>query len=336
VHARIPEEHQELGVACIDCHDNETMGIKLTRPALTSALDDIGFDHEKATRQDLRSLACAQCHVTYVLQRDEEMKPVELIFPWQGSSEGHITVENIIEVVKDEPSYYEWKQNVTGFKLAFIRHPEYEFFTARSVHAKAGLSCADCHMPYTRVGAAKVSDHDVTSPLKNSMEACRQCHPGSAEGLKAQVVAIQERTLALTNRAGYATAVAAKLFETTHIAQEEGHKVDQTLYDEAKELYLQAFYRTNYLGAENSLGFHNPTEAGRIAGDAVAMATQSQALLRQALAGVGLSVPTYVDLELGTYLNGRGEKGLMFDPDVELKDPTGVQKIFTPDESLGL
>jgi nitrite reductase (cytochrome c-552) len=336
VHANIPEEFQELGVACIDCHDNETLAVRLTRPALTNALADIGVDHEKATRQELRSLACAQCHVTYVLQRDEEMKPVDLIFPWQGSSPGHITVENIIEVVKDEPSYYEWTHNVTGYKMAFIRHPEYEFFTAGSVHANAGLSCADCHMPYTRVGAAKVSDHDVKSPLKNDLSACTQCHPGSEADLKAQVVAIQERTIAVTNRAGYATAVAAKLIERTHTAQEEGKPVDQNLYDQAKDLYLEAFYRTNYLGAENSVGFHNPTEAGRIAGDAVAMATQCQALLRQALTEAGVAVPTHIDLELSTYLNDRGEKGLMFDPDVELKDPTGVQEMLTPLDSLGL
>ncbi len=335
VHSRIPKEFQELGVTCIDCHDNETMAIKLSRPALTDALEDIGFDHEGATRQEMRTLACAQCHVTYVLQRDEEMKPVELIFPWEGSNEGAITIENIIDVIKDEPSYYEWKQGVTGFKLAFIRHPEYEFFTAGSVHANAGLSCADCHMPYTRVGSAKVSDHDVTSPLKNEMEACRQCHPSSIEDLKEQVVAIQERTLSMTNRAGYATAVSAKLFETTHKAKEAGRQVDQALYDQAKEFYLQAFYRTNYLGAENSLGFHNPSEAGRIAGDAIAMATQCQALLRQALTEAGVSVPAAVNLELGTYLNDRGEKGLMFDTEVELKDPTGVQDLLTPAESLG-
>jgi len=41
---------------------------------------------------------------------------------------------------------------VTGFKLAFIRHPEYELFTNNSVHWQAGVACSDCHMPYTKVG----------------------------------------------------------------------------------------------------------------------------------------------------------------------------------------
>ena len=46
-----------------------------------------------------------------------------------------------------------------------MQHPEYELFTAGSTHYKAGVACADCHMPYTRDGAVKFSTHDVHSPL---------------------------------------------------------------------------------------------------------------------------------------------------------------------------
>jgi nitrite reductase (cytochrome c-552) len=84
------------------------------------------------------------------------------------------------------------------------------------------------------------------------------------------------------------------------------------------------------------MGFHNPTEAGRIGTDAVAMATQCQALLRQALAQAGVNVPAHVPLELRKYLDERGDKGLGFDAALELKDPTGVQERLTPYESLGL
>ena len=94
------------------------------------------------------------------------------------------------------------------------------------------------------------------------MVACQQCHAESADWLKAQVIAIQDRTTSLLNRAGYATAVAAKLFEAAHKAQADGKNIDKALYDQAKDLYLEAFYRINYIGAENSVGFHNPTEAG--------------------------------------------------------------------------
>ena len=118
------------------------------------------------------------------------MHSVNVFFPWQGSKWGDITVENIIKKIRSDESYKEWKQNVTGFKMGFIRHPEFELFSNNSVHWKAGVSCADCHMPNTRVGFNEVSDHRVMSPLKNDMKACAQCHTESPELLKSQVIAI--------------------------------------------------------------------------------------------------------------------------------------------------
>jgi nitrite reductase (cytochrome c-552) len=335
VHAKIPAPYQKLGVTCVDCHDPKTMGLKLTHPVAIKAFEGIGMPQEKMTRQEMRSAVCGQCHVTYVIPKDKEMKSVGLFFPWQGSKPGDISVENIIKVIRSTPAHEEWKQNVTGFKVGFIRHPEYEFFTRNSTHFQAGAACADCHMPYTRVGANKISDHDVTSPLKTDMKACQQCHTESAQWLKDRVTAAQDRTVSLMNRSGYALAVAAKLFEMTHKAQAEGKKIDQPLYDQAKDLYLEALYRVIFIGAENSVGFHNPTEAGRICGDAVAMAMKSDGLLRQALTKAGVEVPANVNLELAKYLNKRGVKPLNFKPEFEFKDPFGIQPRLTPDASMG-
>ena len=152
VHAKIPEEFRTLGASCADCHDNKTLAPHLSRWTLGKALTEIGKDPEKVTRQEARSLVCAQCHVTYVIPKDKDMHSTDVFFPWKGSKEGNISIENIIKVIRSDPSYLEWKQNVTGFKVGFIRHPEYEFFSNNSVHWQAGAACADCHMPYTRVG----------------------------------------------------------------------------------------------------------------------------------------------------------------------------------------
>jgi hypothetical protein len=57
-----------------------------------------------------------------------------------------------------------------------MQHPEYELYTAGSTHFNAGVSCADCHMPYVRDGAVKFSSHDTHSPLFNPAEACGACH----------------------------------------------------------------------------------------------------------------------------------------------------------------
>ncbi|MBF0529938.1 MAG: ammonia-forming cytochrome c nitrite reductase subunit c552 [Deltaproteobacteria bacterium] len=335
VQAKIPQEFQKLGVACIDCHNNKDMSLNPGRWTLNKALQDLGKDPNTITRQEARSLVCAQCHVTYIIPKDKDMKSTSVFFPWQGSKQGNISVENIIKVIKSEPSYGEWKQNVTGFKVGFIRHPEYEFYSNNSVHHQANVACADCHMPYTRVGANKISDHNVMSPLKNEMKACQQCHTETAAWLTNQVFAIQDRTVSLMNRAGYATAVAAKLFEKTHQAQSEGKNIDPAVYSRAKDLYLEALYRVIFIGAENSIGFHNPTEAGRICGDAVAMAGKSEMLLRQALAQAGVNVPPDVNLELAKYLNDRGIKKLKFRPEFEFKDPYNTQELLTPVASHG-
>ena len=326
VHAQIPEKHQELGVACIDCHDNKDMSLIISRPTtLGKALETMGFDPAKATRQEMRSLVCAQCHVTYNIIK-ENKKSVGIYFPWQGSTWGNITAENIISQIRTDKSVREWTQNVTGYKMAFIRHPEFELFSNNSVHWKAGASCADCHMPYTRVGAYKVSDHRVTSPLKSDLRACMQCHPESKEWLRDQVTAIQDRTVSLMIRAGYATATSAKMLEKIHEAQAAGKNINKTFYDKAKDFYEEAFYRTNFVGAENSVGFHNPAEALRILGDAVAFATKAEALLRQALTEAGVDVPMVVNLELNKYLDKRGKNKLTYNPDVIIKDPFGIEE----------
>ncbi len=327
--AKVPEQHRTLGVACIDCHDNKDMSLRISRGfTLGAALKTIGVDQDKLTRQEMRTMVCAQCHVTYVVQKDKDMHSTAVFFPWQGSTWGNISIENIIKKIRSDPSYGEWKQSVTGFKLAFIRHPEFEMLSNNSVHWKAGASCADCHMPYTKVGVNKVSNHRVMSPLKNDMRPCMQCHTESAEWLKGQVIAIQDRTVSLLIRSGYATATAAKLFEIANKAQESGKKIDQALYDKAKDYYEEAFYRNVYVGAENSVGFHNPTEAMRILGDSTAFALKSEGLLREALAKAGVDVPVKVDLELHKYLDNRGEKKLKANPAFEFKDPTGVQYQF--------
>jgi nitrite reductase (cytochrome c-552) len=120
----------------------------------------------------------------------------------------------------------------------------------------------------------------------------------------------------------------AKLFEMTHAAQATGKTIDMSLYAKAKEYYEEAFYRCTFIGAENSVGFHNPSESMRVLGDSVAFATKAEALLRQALAQAGVNVPAKVDLELAKYLNNRGAAKLNFRKELELPDPSGIQNRF--------
>jgi len=331
---KIPEKHRKLGASCIDCHDNRTMDLSVKRWTMDVALKKLG--KEELTRQEKRIIVCAQCHVTYNVTKNDKMASQDIVFPWTGSKWGDISIENIIKVLKANKDRKEWTQKVTGFKLAFIRHPEFEFFSRQSVHFKAGLACADCHMPYKREGSLKISDHNVMSPLKNDLRACVKCHPQSEDRLKKQVIAIQDRTASLLNRAGYAVSTAAKLFEMANESKEKGRAVDTAVYSKAADFYLEAFYRLIFIGAENSTGFHNPTEAGRILGDAIAFASKAEGLLRQGLSKAGFSVPEVINLELSKYVNNRGKKKLRFKPEQELKDPFGIEDLLIPRNFLGL
>ena len=80
------------------------------------------------------------------------------------------------------------------------QHPEFEMYN-QGIHARSGVACADCHMPYKREGAMKISDHHVRSPLLNINRACQTCHKWPEEELKARVETNQERNFKLRNLA---------------------------------------------------------------------------------------------------------------------------------------
>jgi nitrite reductase (cytochrome c-552) len=152
-----------------------------------------------------------------------------------------------------------------------MQHPEYEFFTADSTHYAAGVSCADCHMPYTRDGAAKFSDHNVKSPLLNAETACGQCHT-DVDYVKGRVADIQKQvrdTMDTTEDALVAAITAIKA------AVAKGN-AEAAALDKARELHRQSQLRWDFIAAENSMGFHNPEEALRILADATDLAYQAQ------------------------------------------------------------
>jgi len=142
---------------------------------------------------------------------------------------------------------------------------------SQGIHARSGVACADCHMPYKREGAIKVSDHHVRSPLLNVSNACQTCHHFSETELKARVETIQDRTKALMLRAE--DAVIALITEIQQ-AQEKGKSTDDL--KAAQELQRKAQWRLDFVAAENSMGFHAPQEAARILGEALDYAGQGQ------------------------------------------------------------
>lgn len=259
------ELHQ--GISCGDCHDNKDMSLKITRPAFVKAMAKRGFDVKDATHQQMRTFVCAQCHVEYYF--DKESK--ELTFPWSKSKslEDGITSENISDYYKED-GHIDWEHAVTGGPMLKMQHPDYEMYST-GIHAKNNVACADCHMPYMREGAQKISDHWVRSPLKNLNNACQTCHKVPEKELYDRVVRIQDRT---RDMQASAEAAISDAIDAIKAAKDAGATPEQL--KAAYDLHREAQMRWDFVDAESSMGFHSPQEATRALGHSADMARQAQ------------------------------------------------------------
>jgi nitrite reductase (cytochrome c-552) len=250
------------------------MRLIVTNPALDEALKAQGKDWRTFTRQEMRTVVCANCHVEYYFEGDGKY----LVFPWEQGTR----IENI-SAYYAEIGFKDWEYPDTQTPMIKMQHPEFEMYTAESTHYKAGVSCADCHMPYTRDGATKYSDHNVRSPLLNAEAACGQCHTDVAyvTGRVAEIQTQVFNTMIATEEAlvdAIDALKAAALSET----------LDVTLLEEARQLHREAQLRWDFVAAENSMGFHNPEEALRILASATDLARQAQLKAVQAAGRVDI------------------------------------------------
>jgi nitrite reductase (cytochrome c-552) len=277
-------------VACVDCHAPDTMRLRVTRPgfllgiralaageAATPHLPSIerwrsGARREPydpnvdASRSEMRSFVCGQCHVEYYCS-----SKLPLTFPW-GRGLSVDQIESFWDGTRfpDGERFYDFEHSETGARVLKAQHPEFELWS-QGIHARSGVSCADCHMPYMREGASKVSDHWVRSPLLNVNRACQVCHHFAEDELQARVAVIQERNHELLQRAAGSL---VDLLEALRRAKDAG--ADRAQLEAARELQRRAQWRIDFIAAENSMGFHAPQEAARVLGEAIDYARQGQ------------------------------------------------------------
>jgi nitrite reductase (cytochrome c-552) len=287
----------EHPVACLDCHDPETMKLRVTRVgfidgirALAKSSDPVPHlpsierwrtgDRKKeyepnidASRQELRSMACGQCHVEYYFKGDKKL----VTYPWANG----LKVEQI-EAYYDEVGFKDWVHAESGAPVLKAQHPEFETWS-QGIHARSGVSCADCHMAYEREGAVKITNHHIRSPMLNIARACQTCHHYSETEIKDRVEAIQSRTSQLLGRAETAVVAAIQAIKS---AKDAGAS-DEALAD-ARALQRAGQFRADFVNAENSMGFHAPQETARILGEAIDLARQAEL----AAVKVGGGIPT--------------------------------------------
>ena len=270
----------EHPVSCIDCHDPQTMQLRVTRPGFLEGIQKVkaaqgvqNYDvNRDATRQEMRAYVCGQCHVEYYFKGPEK----RLTYPWDKG----LKADEILAYY-EENGFRDWVHAESGAPVLKAQHPEFEMWN-QGVHARSGVACADCHMPYQRVGAMKVSDHHVRSPLLNINRACQTCHRWSEEELRMRVQTIQDRTFQIRNVAMDALMA---LIADIRKARESG-ATDAQL-EGSRRHQRRAQFLLDFIEAENSMGFHADQEAVRVLALSLDETRRGQAALPGAIASPG-------------------------------------------------
>lgn len=304
LNAKLHELGHAHPVSCVDCHDPDTMELRVTRPGFIQGIQALAesiarvphlpsverwregeraraYDpNVDASRTEMRSFVCGQCHVEYYCAAK-----MPLTFPWgNGLRAGDVEQFWNATRFEDGTRFFDYKHAESGAEVLKAQHPEFELWS-QGIHARSGVACADCHMPYMRDGATKISDHWVRSPLLNINRACQTCHHMPEEEIAARVDAIQQRNFELLQRGGEALMA---LLDAIAEARASG-ATDEDL-QEALALQRKAQWRLDFIAAENSMGFHAPQEAAMVLGEAADYARQGQvAALRSKKVGEQLA-----------------------------------------------
>ena len=253
--------HISNPIGCANCHEANTMRLIVTNPALEAALQAQDQDWRSFTRQQMRTVVCANCHVEYYFEGDGKL----LVFPWANGTH----IDEIYDYYQEE-QFKDFTHRISGALMLKMQHPEYEMFTAESTHFLAGVSCADCHMPYMRDGSAKFSDHNIRSPLLNAEAACGACHT-DVSFATTRVNMIQTQVYATLMNTEEALVAA---IEAIGASAEAG--ATEADLAEARQLHREAQAYWDFVAAENSMGFHNPEYVLTILAHATDVARQAQ------------------------------------------------------------
>lgn len=258
----VPEDNGSI--SCANCHDPNTMELRIINPAFIEAQERRGIDMSKATVQDMRSYVCAQCHSEYFF----EPGTFRIVFPWDKGFE----VDKVYEYYAETPYGFknDWVHPDSQALMLKVQHPEFEAWTT-GIHGKAGVSCADCHMPYMQKNGQQYSHHRMSSPLRTVKESCISCHDQEEEWMIDAVKSIQDNFWVLQRAAGKAVAQAHEAIMKA--AAVKG--ADESELNKARELVRKAQWYWDYVAAENSMGFHNPSQGMKTTGQALDFANQA-------------------------------------------------------------
>lgn len=263
-------------IGCQDCHDPQTMNLRVTRPALAEAFERQGKSVENATHQEMRSLVCAQCHVEYYFRGEDNY----LTLPWDKGFSA-----DDMENYYDESGFTDWVHGLSRAPMLKAQHPDYELYKT-GVHADRGVSCADCHMPYQREGGLKFTDHHLQSPLNNISGSCQVCHRESEEKLLQNVY---ERQAKISEMRRITERNLARLHLEAKAAWDAGAGEEEM--QDVLQLIRHAQWRWDWVAAANSMGFHSPVECLRVLGTSINKAQEARVHLARIFGKYGVPQP---------------------------------------------
>lgn len=255
----------KYSITCANCHDPATMSLRVSNPAFIEAMRKKGIDVVKAPREEMRSYVCGQCHAEYYFEPETS----RVVLPWDKG----LHPEQVYAFYGGKPGGFEgdWVHPDSQTAMLKAQHPDFEIFSA-GAHARAGISCADCHMPYMRERGRKYSSHWVTSPMKHIDASCRRCHPEEAKWILSRVKATQKSVWELQHTAG--TTVAKAHEAVARAVSLNG--TNKAELDKAKEYLRKAQWYWDFVAAENSMGFHNPALCLNILGQSIDLAHKAR------------------------------------------------------------
>lgn len=263
-------------IGCIDCHDPSSMNLHISRPALIEAFQRQGKDINASSLQEMRSLVCAQCHVEYYFNKHIAEGVQYLTFPWDKG----FSVDSI-EAYYDDMDFTDWEHSISKAPMLKAQHPDYELYLS-GVHAKRGISCADCHMPYISEGGQKFTSHHIGSPLRNVSSSCQVCHREETEKLIADVYERQDKIASIRHKL-------EKLLVRAHIEAKAAWDAgaDQEQMKEILKLIRHAQWRWDFAAASHGASFHAPLEVSRIISTGIDKAQEARIKLSRVLASLG-------------------------------------------------
>jgi len=289
-------------MGCIHCHDPHGTQPRIVRdelinkigkganlfagPSGKTDLDVIsfrdGFRKIGIMKKADSRMMCAQCHVEYACGAGFEFDTGKKI-GYDDQRTNHMPLLPVTELLEHykKINFYDFRHEVTGARLVKLQHPEAETYF-NSVHDKAGVTCADCHMPVLKNKRGKTfKSHMVVRPRSHVKESCLSCHAHAKDTVEQKLYQLDAAQNYVRGKMRKAEYWLGQLIDTYAVAQRMG--VAPTVLDQAREKHEEAHVLWEWWTAENSDGFHNPELARKSLAGSITASKAGVKLLNDAI-----------------------------------------------------